>query len=113
VLAEPDPQCHEHVAVPNHFGSDLSVLAMTIEYQNPGALRIWLPAIRAESGADIFIMRLAQALRRAGHEPLVQWFDHRYELMPELMRFHRKPDISTSFTLTAGTHVYFFGNAFL
>ncbi len=92
VLAEPDPQYHKHVAVPNHLGIGPSVLAMTIEYQNPDALRIWLPAIHTGSGTDIFVMRLAQALRRAGHEPLVQWFNHRYELMPELMRFHRKPE---------------------
>lgn len=45
-------------------------------------LKIWLPAIRAGSGADVFVQRLAQGLERAGHEPCVQWFDHRYELMP-------------------------------
>jgi glycosyltransferase involved in cell wall biosynthesis len=45
-------------------------------------LRIWLPAIRAGSGADVFVQRLAQGLRLAGHEPLVEWFEHRYELMP-------------------------------
>jgi glycosyltransferase involved in cell wall biosynthesis len=28
------------------------------------------------------MLRLAAALRRAGHEPLPQWFDHRFELMP-------------------------------
>lgn len=49
---------------------------------NGHPLRIWLPAIRAGSGADVFVMRLAEALRRAGHEPLPQWFDHRFELMP-------------------------------
>lgn len=64
---------------------------MTSEPRKSSALRIWLPAIRAKSGADVFVMRLADGLRRAGHEPLVQWFDHRYELMPELMRLHLKP----------------------
>lgn len=49
-------------------------------------LRIWLPAIRAGSGADVFAMRLAEALRKAGHEPLLQWFDHRYELAPWLLK---------------------------
>jgi len=55
---------------------------MTIEPGKFAGLRIWLPAIRAGSGADVFTLRLADALRRAGHEPLLQWFDHRYELMP-------------------------------
>lgn len=47
-----------------------------------GPLRIWLPAIRAGSGADMFVQRLAAALRSAGHEPLLQWFHHRLELAP-------------------------------
>jgi glycosyltransferase involved in cell wall biosynthesis len=55
-------------------------------------LRIWLPAIRAGSGTDVFVIRLAQALRRAGHEPFVEWFDHRYELMPWLLTSARMPD---------------------
>jgi len=63
-----------------------------IEHVKRNALRIWIPAIRAESGADVFVMRLAEALRNAGHEAIVQWFDKRYELIPELMRLHRKPE---------------------
>ena len=50
-----------------------------------------MPSVRAGSGADVFVLRLAQALQKAGHEPLLQWFDHRYELMPELMRLHSRP----------------------
>lgn len=45
-------------------------------------LRIWLPTVRTGSGADVFVLRLAGALRRAGHQPVLQWFEHRYELMP-------------------------------
>jgi len=45
-------------------------------------LTIWLPAIRAGSGADVFVQRLAQGLAEAGHRPLLQWFDLAYELMP-------------------------------
>ena len=50
--------------------------------ERSGKLRIWLPAIQVGSGADVFALRLANALQGAGHEPLLQWFDHRYELMP-------------------------------
>lgn len=46
------------------------------------SLRVWLPALRAGSGADVFTKRLAQGLERAGHEPLLQWFPHRYEWQP-------------------------------
>jgi len=49
---------------------------------NDRSLRVWLPAIRAGSGADVFVLRLAEGLCDAGHEPVVQWFPHRYELMP-------------------------------
>jgi len=45
-------------------------------------LKIWLPSIRAGSGADVFVERLAEGLARRGHDPVVQWFEHKYELMP-------------------------------
>jgi len=51
-------------------------------------MKIWLPTIRAGSGADVFALRIAEGMRRAGHEPVIQWFAHRYELMPwALKRF--------------------------
>lgn len=45
-------------------------------------LTIWLPTIRAGSGADVFAIRLAQGLERTGHRPVLQWFAHHYELAP-------------------------------
>jgi glycosyltransferase involved in cell wall biosynthesis len=45
-------------------------------------MRIWLPTIQAGSGADVFTQRLADAISDAGHTPILQWFDHRYELTP-------------------------------
>ncbi|WP_198670387.1 glycosyltransferase family 4 protein [Dyella sp. C9] len=55
------------------------------------SLKIWFPAVRAGSGADVFIERLAQALATAGHEPVVQWFEHRYELTPWQLRKVQAP----------------------
>jgi glycosyltransferase involved in cell wall biosynthesis len=49
-------------------------------------LRIWMPTIRSGSGADIFTERLADGLRCAGHEPIVQWLDLRYEIAPWLLK---------------------------
>lgn len=66
----------------DHPDLDLPVLAMTSAPEKKRRLRVWLPAVRAGSGADVFTLRLADALGRAGHEPLLQWFDHGYELMP-------------------------------
>jgi glycosyltransferase involved in cell wall biosynthesis len=66
-------------------------MAMMVRSANSKSLRIWLPALRAGSGADVFTIRMADALRRAGHEPLLQWFDHRYELMPQLLKKVQAP----------------------
>jgi starch synthase len=64
---------------------------MTTSFHPSKALRIWLPAVRVGTGADVFVLRLASALERAGHQPLVQWFDYRHEFLPELLRLHRAP----------------------
>lgn len=50
-------------------------------------MRIWLPAIKAGSGTDVFTERLAAALRSAGADAVITWYPHRYEFLPGLMRF--------------------------
>jgi glycosyltransferase involved in cell wall biosynthesis len=62
-----------------------------IKSSNSKTLRVWLPVIRAGSGADVFTVRLFEGLRKAGHEPLLQWFDHRYEFMPWKLKSVRAP----------------------
>lgn len=47
-------------------------------------MRIWLPTIRAGSGADVYVMRLSEALGRQGVEALVTWLPHALELLPQL-----------------------------
>lgn len=54
-------------------------------------MKIWIPVLRAGSGADVFVLRLAQALRERGHEAVVDWFDHRYEFAPWLLRGIQPP----------------------
>ena len=49
-------------------------------------MKIWLPTIRAGSGADVFTDRLAAALRRSGCDCEVTWFHHALELFPAGMR---------------------------
>lgn len=65
---------------------------MSTESRKERKMRIWLPTIRTGSGTDVFVARLANALARAGHEPVVHWFDHSYELLPELLRFQPIPE---------------------
>ena len=54
-------------------------------------VRVWLPAIRAGSGADVFTERLADSLRKAGHHPVLQWFDRRLELTPWVLARVKAP----------------------
>ncbi len=49
-------------------------------------MKIWLPTIRGDSGADVFTRRLAQALRRRGIEVEVSWFSTTYQFAPFLLR---------------------------
>jgi glycosyltransferase involved in cell wall biosynthesis len=54
-------------------------------------LKIWLPTVRAGSGSDVFVERLAEALKRAGHEPQVEWFAHHHELTPWRLKARAAP----------------------
>lgn len=54
-------------------------------------MRIWLPAIRVGSGADVFTDRLASALRARHIDVEQTWFHPGYEFLPELMRLQPAP----------------------
>lgn len=49
-------------------------------------LKVWLPAIKCGAGADVFTLRLADALRRLGIQSEISWFHRRYEFVPFLLR---------------------------
>lgn len=48
--------------------------------------RVWLPAVPAGSGADVFTERLARLLTAAGGEPVLTWLPRWAELAPHLSR---------------------------
>jgi len=54
--------------------------------QRSRGLTIWLPALKSGGGVDVFTRRLADGLASAGHHPIVQWFDRRFELAPWMLR---------------------------
>ncbi len=54
-------------------------------------MKIWLPTIRARSGADVYVERLATALRQRGAEPVVEWLPHTYQYAPWLLSRRRVP----------------------
>jgi glycosyltransferase involved in cell wall biosynthesis len=54
-------------------------------------LTVWLPVLRVGSGVDVFTLRLAQGLEKAGHKPVLQWFDRRFELFPSLLKGFKPP----------------------
>lgn len=63
-----------------------------------GAIKVWLPAIRAGSGSDVFTRRLACALERHGMVACITWFPRYCELLPLLLR--STPPAGTDIILT-------------
>lgn len=47
-------------------------------------MKVWIPTVRAGSGADVFSERLARALTDAGCEVVLTWLPHWVELCPPL-----------------------------
>ena len=54
-------------------------------------MRVWLPAVRAGSGSDVYVRRLAAGLREFGIDAREQWFDARWELFPQGLRWAEMP----------------------
>lgn len=54
--------------------------------QDAHKLSVWFPTLRAGSGADVFTLRLADALRNRGVNVVVSWFHHWSEFVPDSLR---------------------------
>ncbi|KAF1009587.1 MAG: 2-deoxystreptamine N-acetyl-D-glucosaminyltransferase [Luteibacter sp.] len=52
---------------------------------------VWMPTIRAHSGGDVFVERLASGLRERGWTVTIDWFDQRYEFVPGALSSRRPP----------------------
>ncbi|WP_057638744.1 glycosyltransferase family 4 protein [Stenotrophomonas ginsengisoli] len=50
--------------------------------ETPPEPAVWLPTIRANTGADVFTTRLCSALNAAGIRAEITWLPHRAEVMP-------------------------------
>lgn len=57
-----------------------------------GKIKVWLPAIQACSGTDVYTRRLAAALERNGITAQISWFPLSHELLPFLLRRAQPPD---------------------
>jgi len=57
-------------------------------------VKIWFPTIRAGSGVDIYVSRLASALGKNNISAEITWFNSRFELAPFLLK-HKKPPAGT------------------
>ena len=58
-------------------------------------MKVWLPAIRGDSGTDVFTRRLREALQRRGVAAEVSWFPSLYQLYPFLLRWVPPPTGTT------------------
>jgi alpha-maltose-1-phosphate synthase len=54
-------------------------------------MKFWLPHTRGGSGADVFTLALAAALRQRGHQVVCQAFPHNLQYAPWLLRATRLP----------------------
>lgn len=59
---------------------------MQVASDFPKPSTVWLPAIRSGAGADVFTLRLAEALQRRGIQAEITWFNRWYEFVPFLLR---------------------------
>ena len=62
-------------------------------------MKVWLPAVRAGSGTDVFTERLATLIKNCGFAAEITWFPHHYELHPWDLR-RLSPPQGTSLTWT-------------
>lgn len=72
-----------------------------------GKVKIWLPAIRSGSGADVYTRRLAAALERYGMATQVTWFPLSHELCPFLMG-HMQPPTGTDMIIANSWNAFAF-----
>lgn len=56
-----------------------------------GKIKVWLPAIKSGSGADVYTRRLAAALERHGITTQITWFPLSCELLPFLLQRTQPP----------------------
>ena len=54
-------------------------------------MKIWFPAIKASSGADIFVQRLATALYKRGIDVEITWYNKYFEFFPILLFKEKTP----------------------
>lgn len=67
-------------------------------------MRIWLPFVSAGSGADVFTLRLAEALERLGHDVAATPFHRLFQYCPWRLSFAvppRTPDVIVANTINA------------
>lgn len=69
--------------------------------------RVWFPAIRAGSGADVFTERLAGALRERGVPTEISWLPHRAEYAPWSVEKPRAPPGTNIVHVNACLHTRF------
>jgi glycosyltransferase involved in cell wall biosynthesis len=72
-----------------------------------GKIKVWLPAIQAGSGTDVFTRRLAAALERHGLLAQITWFPLSHELLPSLLQ-RAKPPSGTDIILAGSWNGFAF-----
>jgi glycosyltransferase involved in cell wall biosynthesis len=58
-------------------------------------MKIWLPTLRVNTGADIFTQRLAKGLQNHGIEAEITWFNRNFEFFPSFLKGRPVPTGTT------------------
>ncbi|HAX95943.1 MAG TPA: group 1 glycosyl transferase [Prolixibacteraceae bacterium] len=68
---------------------------------------VWFPAIRAETGADVFTIRLAKALQARGIHTQITWIPHHAEYLPWTVPVPEPPAWATVVHINSWLHKRF------
>ena len=68
-------------------------------------MKIWFPTICAQSGSDVYVKQLAQALNTQGHQAVITWLPQKIEILPSLA-YRYKPPVGTDLIHTNSWNGY-------
>lgn len=68
---------------------------------------VWFPAVRAGTGADMFTVRLADALKRRGIQTEITWLPHRAEYAPWTVAIPKPPVWANVIHINSWLHTRF------
>ncbi len=70
-------------------------------------IAVWFPCVRANTGSDIFTIRLVEALKKRGIKAGITWLPHYAEFIPWVVRIPKTPSWATHVHINSWLHKRF------